>query len=67
MAVPTTAKLSSMHFHGWKRGLKTGSYYIRSLPSSSAEKISVPSKKKDEQEALSCSIDNKEGCVMCEG
>merc|ERR1719453_1361163 len=25
----TTAKLSSMHFHGWQRGLKTGMYYLR--------------------------------------
>merc|ERR1712118_421282 len=24
----TTAKLSSMHFHGWQRGLKTGMYYL---------------------------------------
>lgn len=26
---PNFAKLSSMHFHGWKRGLKTGVYYLR--------------------------------------
>merc|ERR1711933_397334 len=25
----TTAKLSSMHFHGWQLGLKTGMYYLR--------------------------------------
>merc|ERR1719506_722582 len=25
----TTAKLSSMHFHGWQIGLKTGMYYLR--------------------------------------
>ena len=25
----TTAKLSSMHFHGWQLGLKTGLYYLR--------------------------------------
>ena len=27
---PTYGKLSSMHFYGWKRGLKTGMYYLRS-------------------------------------
>ena len=26
---PTIAKLSSMHFYAWKRGLKTGIYYLR--------------------------------------
>jgi ribonucleotide reductase alpha subunit len=65
MAIPTTAKLSSAHFHGWKLGLKTGSYYIRSLPSSTAEKITVSVQK--QQEILACSIDNKDACVMCEG
>jgi ribonucleoside-diphosphate reductase alpha subunit len=29
MANPTSAKLSSMHFYGWKKGLKTGCYYLR--------------------------------------
>jgi ribonucleoside-diphosphate reductase alpha subunit len=27
---PTFSKLSSMHFYGWQRGLKTGMYYLRS-------------------------------------
>jgi len=27
---PNFAKLSSMHFYGWKKGLKTGMYYLRS-------------------------------------
>lgn len=27
---PNFAKLTSMHFHAWKRGLKTGMYYLRS-------------------------------------
>ena len=62
MEAPTIAKLSSMHFHGWKKGLKTGSYYIRSQPISTPEKISVTK----QQEILACSIDNKEGCMMCE-
>lgn len=66
MAIPTTAKLSSAHFHGWKLGLKTGMYYCRSLPSSTAEKITV-SKKVEQKEALVCSLDNKESCEMCEG
>ena len=31
MSEPTVSKLSSLHMQGWKRGLKTGSYYIRRL------------------------------------
>jgi ribonucleoside-diphosphate reductase alpha chain len=41
MARPTFALLSKMHFYGWKRGLKTGSYYIRSKPASRAQQFSI--------------------------
>lgn len=68
MANPTISRLSSMHFYGWKKGLKTGMYYLRSQPISTAEKISVSTNTQQQQvEALSCSIDNKDACVMCEG
>ncbi len=30
MEAPTFAKLSSMHFYAWQKGLKTGMYYLRS-------------------------------------
>jgi ribonucleoside-diphosphate reductase alpha subunit len=30
MESPTLSKLSSMHMYAWKRGLKTGMYYLRS-------------------------------------
>lgn len=30
MESPTTSKLSSMHMYAWKKGLKTGMYYLRS-------------------------------------
>jgi ribonucleotide reductase alpha subunit len=30
MAAPTVEKISSMHFYGWEKGLKTGMYYFRS-------------------------------------
>mmetsp|Transcript_56526 Transcript_56526/g.126285 ORF Transcript_56526/g.126285 Transcript_56526/m.126285 type:complete len:276 (+) Transcript_56526:1020-1847(+) len=38
---PTFAQLSSMHFHGWKRGLKTGMYYLRSQPATEAIKFTL--------------------------
>merc|ERR1719298_38256 len=37
----TTAKLSSMHFHGWKIGLKTGMYYLRTKAAADAIKFTV--------------------------
>ncbi len=33
---PNFKRLSSMHFYGWERGLKTGMYYLRTRPSSKA-------------------------------
>lgn len=39
IAHPTNANLSSMHFYGWKRGLKTGMYYLRTKAGASAEKV----------------------------
>merc|ERR1711874_550216 len=37
----TTAKLSSMHFHGWQLGLKTGMYYLRTKAATDAIKFTV--------------------------
>jgi ribonucleoside-diphosphate reductase subunit M1 len=33
---PTMGKLTSMHFHGWKKGLKTGMYYLRTQAAAAA-------------------------------
>ncbi|KAK0148491.1 Ribonucleoside-diphosphate reductase large subunit [Merluccius polli] len=32
IAEPNYGKLTSMHFYGWKQGLKTGMYYLRTKP-----------------------------------
>lgn len=45
MAEPTTAKLTSMHFYAWKKGLKTGMYYLRSLPKADAIQFTVDQEK----------------------
>lgn len=66
IAEPTLSKLSSMHFYGWKKGLKTGLYYLRSKPAAEAQKFTVDNKFK-ESKTLACSIDNKEECNMCSG
>ena len=38
---PNYGKLSSMHFYGWKKGLKTGMYYLRTKAASDAIKFTV--------------------------
>ncbi|EAN31273.1 Ribonucleoside-diphosphate reductase large subunit [Theileria parva strain Muguga] len=41
MEQPTFSKLTSMHFYGWKKGLKTGVYYLRTQPATDAIKFTV--------------------------
>merc|ERR1711920_354334 len=41
MVDATTAKLSSMHFHAWQLGLKTGMYYLRTKAAADASKFTV--------------------------
>jgi len=73
MSSVSHAKLSSMHFYAWKvKKLKTGMYYLRTQSVAPAVKVTVPqdvvdkAKKTEENMAvLSCSIDNKEDCLMC--
>ena len=68
----TFGKLTSMHFHAWKKGLKTGLYYLRTKAAVDAikftivkdEKKSIEEKEK-EQVAIQCSTDNKDDCEMC--
>lgn len=38
---PDYGKLTSMHFHSWKRGLKTGMYYLRTKPAAKAIQFTV--------------------------
>ena len=41
MATPEINKLTSMHFYTWKKGLKTGIYYLRTRPSSKALQFTI--------------------------
>lgn len=44
------AKLTSMHFYGWKSGLKTGMYYLRTKSAVDAIKFTLDNAKKTEPE-----------------
>ena len=41
VAQPDYSKLTSMHFHGWRKGLKTGMYYLRTKAAANAIQFTV--------------------------
>jgi len=41
MEQPSNAKMSSMHFHAWQKGLKTGMYYLRTQSAADAIQFTV--------------------------
>eukprot|EP01122_Echinamoeba_exundans_P008160 TRINITY_DN2657_c0_g1_i3.p1 TRINITY_DN2657_c0_g1~~TRINITY_DN2657_c0_g1_i3.p1 ORF type:complete len:765 (+),score=222.51 TRINITY_DN2657_c0_g1_i3:221-2515(+) len=45
MAEPSAPKLTSMHFYAWKKGLKTGMYYLRTRPVAKAIQFTVDQQK----------------------
>jgi len=49
---PTYGKLSSMHFYAWNRGLKTGTYYLRTKPATDAIKFTIDKSILDEAKEL---------------
>ena len=62
---PTHNVLTSAFFHGWRRGLKTGCYYIRSRPKVQAQQFTIEPEKKLIETEESKNIE--EGCLMCSG
>ncbi|WP_339661332.1 ribonucleoside-diphosphate reductase subunit alpha [uncultured Polaribacter sp.] len=48
MKDPDFGKLTSMHFYGWKSGLKTGMYYLRTKSAVNATQFTVSKEKKEE-------------------
>jgi len=70
---PTASKLTSMHFYGWKKGLKTGMYYLRTQAATQAVQFTVEKQGGQLIEPLvaagfsadgpTCSM--QDGCVTC--
>lgn len=69
-------KLTSMHFYGWEKGLKTGMYYLRTKAATDAIKFTVEKTIASEpaainietqQAEIACSLDDPENCEMCSG
>uniref|UniRef100_A0A6C0E0A3 ribonucleoside-diphosphate reductase n=1 Tax=viral metagenome TaxID=1070528 RepID=A0A6C0E0A3_9ZZZZ len=61
---PTFKELTACHFYGWKNGLKTGSYYIRTKSALSGQNFGLdPNKEKKLREENI--IEEDEGCLNC--
>ena len=70
-------KMTSMHFYAWKKGLKTGMYYLRTKAATDAIKFTVTKEEnlqskaisakgiEKNQQSIQCSLDDPEGCEMC--
>lgn len=71
MESPNYAKLTSMHFYAWKKGLKTGIYYLRTKAAADAiqftiDKTTIQDDTTKQQE-IACSLDNPDACESCSG
>uniref|UniRef100_A0AAY4CS44 Ribonucleoside-diphosphate reductase n=1 Tax=Denticeps clupeoides TaxID=299321 RepID=A0AAY4CS44_9TELE len=76
IAEPNYGKLTSMHFYGWKQGLKTGMYYLRTKPAANPIQFTLNKEKLKETKlteeakerntaAMVCSLENRDECLMC--
>ena len=70
VADPNYAKLTSMHFYAWKKGLKTGLYYLRTRAPVMAQKFTIDPElqreaAKSEQLRVLRKNSGEEECLMC--
>lgn len=60
MEDPTFNLLIKYHIYSWKKGLKTGSYYIRSKPAANSQQFTL-----DPETKRKIELEEEVGCVMC--
>ncbi|KAK1274904.1 Ribonucleoside-diphosphate reductase large subunit [Acorus gramineus] len=78
MDQPSYPKLTSLHFHAWSKGLKTGMYYLRSRAAADAIKFTVDTSALQEATVtvddddiqtkmaqVVCSLENRDECMAC--
>ena len=58
MKEPTYNKLTAMHFFAWKKGLKTGIYYLRTKAKAAPQQFTIEPDKNN-------SVEEEEDCLMC--
>ena len=69
IADPNIDKLTAMHFYAWKKGMKTGMYYLRTKPAVNAIQYTVE-KAATEQSNSRTTIaesNNDDICLSCQG
>lgn len=64
MTEPNHKKISSMHMYSWKKGLKTGQYYLRTRPKAFAQQFTVDPEMLKQLRDLEVK-DEEDGCLMC--
>jgi ribonucleoside-diphosphate reductase alpha chain len=71
MGTPDFKKLTSAHFYGWKRGIKTSSYYLRSVSAANPLSFGIDIneaerlKKKNEKDEELLICRQIDGCLHC--
>ena len=68
LSTPTFGKVNSMHMYAWKKGLKTGMYYLRSRSAVDAVKVTVSSEKTVKEDFIKSQItetNEPEDCLTC--
>ena len=67
LSTPTFGKVNSMHMYAWKKGLKTGMYYLRSRSAVDAVKVTVSSEKVAKEEFIKNTPSDleTEECLTC--
>jgi ribonucleotide reductase alpha subunit len=61
---PNYNTLTSMHFYGWKKGLKTGIYYLRRRGAHKAQQFTIEAEKKQDNNNIMDDEDDGT-CLMC--
>jgi ribonucleotide reductase alpha subunit len=62
---PTFKELTACHFHGWKNGLKTGSYYIRTKSALTGQNFGLDPNKEKKLREEKIVEEEDEGCLNC--
>jgi ribonucleotide reductase alpha subunit len=65
MEEPDFKKLSSMHFYGWSKGIKTGSYYLRTRPKAKMQQFTIDPNLAKNTEKVAVQFAEPEACLTC--
>jgi ribonucleoside-diphosphate reductase subunit M1 len=67
LADPSVDKLTAMHFYAWKKGLKTGMYYLRTKPAVNAIQYTVDKTTTTQYTNSLPNAESSDACMSCQG